>query len=152
MILKVVIFMTLIVPTGFARRFYHFHCSNHYFLQTAGRFLTTQQGKIHLYRGYEKYCRWATLDRLWYPQGHIFQTPTGISGAFHRTQVGVTTMKAVITVAFWRVKHTEEVCLSVCMILGLPVSPAWSAWSESSGTLSSNEGKPVTANEHLQLS
>lgn len=34
-------FMTLIVPTGFARRFYFFHCSNHYFIQAASGFLPT---------------------------------------------------------------------------------------------------------------
>lgn len=103
--------MTLIVPTGFARRFYFFRCSNHYFIQAASGFLPTQQGKIYLYRGCEKYCRWATLGMLWYPQEHQFWTPTGTSGTFHRIQVEINTTKAVIeyTVAFWRVKLTEEI-------------------------------------------
>lgn len=65
------------------------------------------------------------LGRLWYPQEHLFQTPAGTSGNFHRIQAGITTRKAVIeyTCTFWRVKHTEDVCLSAWMILGLPVLP-----------------------------
>lgn len=107
--------MTLIVPTGFTRRFYFFHCSNHCFIQAAGGFLPIQQGKMYLYRGCEKYCRWTVLGRLWCPQEHQFQTPAGTSGIFHRIQVGINTTKAVIerTVAFWRVKLTEEMCVWV---------------------------------------
>lgn len=55
-------FVTLIVPTDFTRRrFYHFHCSSHCFIQTAGRFLPAQLRKMYLHRGYQKNYRWTTL-------------------------------------------------------------------------------------------
>lgn len=72
-------FVTLIVPTDFTRRrFYHLHCSNHYFIHAAGSFLPTQQRKINLYKGYEKNYRWMTLKNF------------GIGFGIHRAQTSGT--------------------------------------------------------------